>query len=116
MEWKVKTWYKVYSTILSSVSTFLVLYIFSFQISRIVALIASLCYLLVLLVTLETFVLRVKIDGKALRFLFYKVNLDDIIEVRCKLFSTVIRTRWKVYRLPPMQSCTLLNKDNYFGK
>lgn len=115
MEWRVKTWYKVYMAFVSSVSTFLVLYIFSLQISKIITLLVTVIYLFVLLITLEAFVLKIKTKGKDLRFLFHKVKLDDIIEVRCGVFSTIIRTRWKVYRVPPIESCKLLGKYSNSG-
>lgn len=116
MEWRVKTWYKIYTALLSLVSTILVLYIFSFQISKIVAFLVTAIYIFILLVTLEAFTLKLKANGRDLRFLFHKVSLDDIIEVRCGFFSTIIRTRWKVYRIPPIESCRLLSKYSSSGK
>ncbi|ODN31223.1 hypothetical protein A4H02_00095 [Fervidobacterium thailandense] len=105
-----KTWYKIYMAILSVVSTFLVLYIFSLQISNFVSTIVIVSYLTILLFTFEAFTLRIKLNGKNLRFLFNRLELNDIIDVRCGLFSTLIRTRWRVYRLPPTEECDSIKK------
>jgi len=100
---RAKSWYKFLTLFLCILSTPLVLYLFSLQLSAFVTLVLMLSYAGLLFLALESFIVSVKISENKLSTIYFNVNLNDIIEVKDGLFETKIRTRWRVYRLPPIK-------------
>ncbi|AMW32916.1 hypothetical protein NA23_06345 [Fervidobacterium islandicum] len=108
MVMRVKKWYKL--LILSSVisSTPVVLYLFSLQLSSLVLFLVMSSYAGLLLLLVESLILKLEVSNSELSTIYFSVPLSDIIEVEDGLFATKIRTRWRVYRLPPMENIHMI--------
>ncbi|KAF2962067.1 hypothetical protein AS161_06435 [Fervidobacterium sp. 2310opik-2] len=115
--------YKYFTFVVLLISSPFVFYLFSLQLSTIANTIVTISYLCLLLLTAEAFFLNIKINGEFLESMFFKVKLSDIIDIENGIFSTKIRTMWKMYYLPPMEKINLnhkspkirtLKSDNHF--
>ncbi|HOJ94742.1 MULTISPECIES: hypothetical protein [Fervidobacterium] len=123
MIYKVRKTYKYFTFVVLLISSPFVFYLFSLQLSTIANTIVTISYLCLLLLTAEAFFLNIKINGEFLESMFFKVKLSDIIDIENGIFSTKIRTMWKMYYLPPMEKINLnhkspkirtLKSDNHF--
>ncbi|MGC8902698.1 MAG: hypothetical protein ACP5KD_05055 [Fervidobacterium sp.] len=87
------------------------LYLFSLQLSNIANTLITVCYLVILLLTAEALFFYIKIEGEYLIGMYFKIKVNDIIDIENKLFGVKIRTRWRVYHLPPMEKVPKINRQ-----
>ncbi|WP_448377315.1 hypothetical protein [Fervidobacterium sp.] len=79
------------------------LYLFSLQLSNLVTFFLIISYAGLLFLTVESFIVYLKLSGDKISTIYFNISLSDIIDVENRIFETRIRTRWKVYRLPPIE-------------
>ncbi len=95
------------------VDVFLFLKLVQLPLSNFMSTLLTFLLIIQTLLLLEAFVLKVRIDNDKLKSMFFSVELSDIISIENTLFHTVIRTRWKKYKLPKLDSNIL--KASYRG-
>jgi len=99
----VKKWYRVFTLFFVILSTPVVLYLFSLQLSSLVTFFLIIVYAGLLFLTVESFIISLKLSGDKISTIYFNISLSDIIDLENGIFETRIRTRWKVYRLPPIE-------------
>lgn len=110
MMFRVKRSYKLFITSIAILSTVFVLFLFLHQLSKVALIISSIAYAGVLLLTAEAYFFFVELENLSIKSMYFKLKLDDIIEIDDSFFGTKIRTRWKVYYLPPMEKMSILKE------
>ncbi|AFG35351.1 hypothetical protein QQE94_05860 [Fervidobacterium pennivorans subsp. shakshaketiis] len=99
---RVKKWYKVLILLEIILSTPVVLYLFSLQLSSLMVFVLLSAYAGLVFFLIESFILKLEVSKDKISTIYFSVPLSDIIEVEDGVFETKIRTRWKVYKLPPI--------------
>lgn len=110
MIFRTKKSYKFFITFVSILSTLFVLYVFFHQISTAVLTLISITYAGILLLTIEAFFYFVQLENLFIKSPYFKLKLDDIIDIEYSEFGTKIRTRWKIYYLPPIERIEILKE------
>ncbi|MFN4267421.1 MAG: hypothetical protein ACK4EZ_01155 [Fervidobacterium pennivorans] len=100
---RVKNWYKALILLAIILSTPVVLYLFSLQLSNLMLFALLTVYAGLVFFLIESFILKLEVSKDKLSTIYFSIPLSDIIDVEDGFFETRIRTRWKVYRLPPIE-------------
>jgi Na+/H+-translocating membrane pyrophosphatase len=100
---RVKNWYKVLMLLAIILSTPVVLYLFSLQLSNLMLFALLTAYAGLVFFLIESFILKLEVSKDKLSTIYFSIPLSDIIDVEDGFFETRIRTRWKVYKLPPIE-------------
>ncbi len=116
MEYRVSKFYKFFMLSTTIVAIFFYIKLILLPLSDLALTFLSFLLILQLLLLVEAFLLKVKICEGKLRTLYFSIELSDIISIENKLFHIVIRTRWKKYKLPRLDSNILsILRVNYRG-
>jgi Na+/H+-translocating membrane pyrophosphatase len=100
---RVKNWYKVLMLLAIILSTPVVLYLFSLQLSNLILFALLAAYAGLVFFLIESFILKLEVSKDKISTIYFSIPLSDIIDVEDGFFETRIRTRWKVYKLPPIE-------------
>jgi len=107
---KVKKWYKILNLLVLSSSTPFVLYLFSLPLSDFVTFVIILAYFILVIMFAESLIFKIEIKGSKLKSMYFSIDLSDIIGVKNGILETVIRTRWRIYRIPPVDGVNKIGR------
>ncbi len=95
--------------LLSIVSTSFVLQIFSLPSSNVILTVLVIFYIVILFLTVEALFFKIELRGSKLHSWYFNVDLSDIIDFRYSILGVKLRTRWRVYYLPPIKMAKILD-------
>lgn len=95
--------------LLSIVSTSFVLQIFSLPSSNLILTVSVIFYIVILFLTIEALFFKIELRGSKLHSWYFNVDLSDIIDFRYSVLGVKLRTRWRVYHLPPIKTANILD-------
>ncbi|WP_448378501.1 hypothetical protein [Fervidobacterium sp.] len=105
---RVKKWYKVLILLGIILSTPIVLYLFSLQLSNLMLFALLAAYAGLVFFLIESFIFKLQVSNDKISTIYFSIPLSDIIDVEDGFFETRIRTRWKVYKLPPIDGVQMI--------
>lgn len=109
---RVKKWYKVLVLLEIILSTPVVLYLFSLQLSNLILFALVSAYAGLVFFLIESFILKLEVSKDEISTIYFSVPLSDIIDIEDGVFETKIRTRWKVYKLPPIEDVEMIFENS----